>query len=192
MWRLKFEGWNPRYACGVALLHIGYTQHIAGNEGILGFKDAVIGQIAKTILERPGAKRSLAEWIDALVTSGAAIDARAAGAADQSATGKAAQTLRHITGIEAWGQSRLRVLLGAPLQVDEYDAYAPGVELDVAPLRAAFAATRDATVALVRQLADAHVDDTQTVVHNSFGPLTARGWLAYLESHATREASRIQ
>jgi hypothetical protein len=144
------------------------------------------------MLENPGRKRTLPEWANALASSGAVIDARAATAGDSSAAGKAAATLRHVTGIEAWGQSRLRVFLGASLQNDEYDAYAPDADLDVAALRAVFAATRDTTVALVQQLAQASIPDTQTVLHNSFGPLTVRGWLAYLDSHATREASRIK
>ena len=164
----------------------------SGSEACVGIKESIAGQVSQIVLERPGRKRTLNEWADALATAGAAIDVHAAVATDQSATGRAATCLRHITGIELWGQSRLRVFLGAPLQMDEYDVYAPGVDLDVAALRAAFAATRDATVALAHQLATASVSDTQTVAHNRYGPLTVRGWLAYLDTHATREASRIK
>lgn len=155
----------------------------------MAIKKIVMGQAAQWILEGPARKRTLAEWAAALEASSAPIEARAAAAAN---VGKAAATLRHITGIEAWGQSRLRVFLGAPLQMDEYDIYAPGADLKLPALCAAFAATRAATVALAGQLAAASITDTQTVVHNSFGPLTARGWLSYLDSHATREASRIK
>ena len=152
-------------------------------------RDAFIGQIANLILERPGRKQTVREWANALQTSGAAIEARAAAAADAA---RAANALRHITGIEAWGQSRLRVFLGAPLHMDEYESYAPSADFDLTAQVAAFAATRAATVALAQQLADAAIADTRTVVHNSFGPLTVGGWLAYLDSHATREASCIK
>ena len=158
----------------------------------MGIKESIAGQVSQIVLERPGRKRTLNEWADALATAGAAIDVHAAVATDQSATGRAATCLRHITGIELWGQSRLRVFLGAPLQMDEYDVYAPGVDLDVAALRAAAAAARAAARALAPPLAPAAVWGPQTVGHNGYGPLTVRGWLAYLDTHATREASRIK
>lgn len=31
-----------------------------------------------------------------------------------------------------------------------------------------------------------------TVDHNDFGPLSNRGWLAYINSHAGRESTRIK
>ncbi len=155
----------------------------------MGIKETLTGQAAQWMLERPGRKRTLHEWAGAMEHSGKEIEALTAVANNPE---KAAVTLRHVTGIEAWGQSRLRVFLGAPLHMDEYDSYAPAADLDLPTLRAAFAATRAGTVLLADQLAQAAVSETVTVIHNTFGPLTARGWLAYLDSHATREASRIK
>lgn len=107
-------------------------------------------------------------------------------------TEKAAATLRHVAATEAGGQSRLRVFLGGPVQTDEYDACAPDADLDPTASRAAFAATRAATVAPAKQPAAASIPDTHIVAHNSFDPRTARGPRFHLESCATREASRIR
>ena len=167
---------------GCAHVRRGITQ--TEDEGVVDIKACLTGQAAQWLLERPGRERSLSEWAGVLENAGREIEARAAVATRQQMS---ATALRHVTGIEAWGQSRLRVFLGAPLHMDEYDAYAPAADLDLPTLRAAFAATRDATVALAEQLSQAGVSETKTVNHNTFGPLTARGWLAYLNSHANRE-----
>ncbi len=100
--------------------------------------------------------------------------------------------LRHITGIERWGQSRLRAFLGAPLVRDEYDDYRPGKELDLDGQRSAFRETRDETIELVRQIAKANVPDSVTVAHNDFGPLSVRGWLRYLDAHASLESKKLR
>jgi hypothetical protein len=40
---------------------------------------------------------------------------------------------------------------------------------------------------LARALAQARVEPTATVLHNQLGPVTVRGWLAYLNDHGKRE-----
>lgn len=155
----------------------------------MGIRDAVRGVIAGMVIERPAAGKSYGEWRATLEKSGRAIDDRAASAKDPVA---AQHLLRHVAGIERWGQSRLRVFLGAPFVRDEYDAYRPGEELSRDEQRAVFRATRAETIDLARQIEQAGVPATATVEHNQFGPLSARGWLRYLEMHASLEARRLR
>lgn len=155
----------------------------------MGLKDAVMGAAAGIFIERPGRSKSLAEWKLALETSGAAIDARAAGAKDPV---QASKVLRHIAGIERWGQRRLQILLGAPPVHDEYDDYRPGTNLTLAEQREFFRQTRADTLTLVDQLLAAGIGDDATAAHNDFGPLTARGWLRYLDMHASLESKKMR
>ena len=144
---------------------------------------------ANISLEGPGKKKSYAQWSADLETSGQAIDQRAAGSKDPIAAQK---LLRHISGIERWGQSRLSVLLGAPFVRDEYNGYQPEKTLSLDEQRTFFRTTRVDTVVLARALEAAKIPDSTTVVHNDFGPLTARGWLRYLEMHARLEMKKLR
>ena len=159
----------------------------------MGIKEALFQGVASLIIERPAKNKSLAQWRETLAANGAAIEQRAAAATDAA---KAQNVLRHITGIERWGQNRLRVFLGAPYVRDEYDGYRPGETLDLKGQIAAFHETRAETVELVRQVqAELQADGSAlpaAVEHNDFGPLSARGWVAYLDSHANRESTRIK
>lgn len=155
----------------------------------MGLKEMVMSAAAGVFIERPGRAKNYNEWRQALNTSGAAIDARAAAAKDPA---QASKVLRHISGIERWGQRRLRILLGEPLIADEYDAYRPGIDLTLDEQRAFFRETRTATLALVEQLQAADVGDDAMAPHNDFGPLTARGWLRYLDMHASFESKKIR
>lgn len=99
--------------------------------------------------------------------------------------------LSHITGIERWGQSRLRVALGAGLTMDEYDGYRPPQEATWSELQDAFRSTRQETVGLARQLGQAMAAGVRAP-HNQFGPLTMRSWLRYLDMHANVEAKKLR
>lgn len=99
--------------------------------------------------------------------------------------------LSHITGIERWGQSRLRVALGEPLVMDEYDGYRPAAAASWAELQDAFHDTRQQTVVLAGQL-DQAIASGVKVPHNQFGPLTVRSWLRYLDIHANMEAKKLK
>ena len=155
----------------------------------MGLKESVFHGIAGLIIERPAREKSFEQIAGELDRGGAAIEERATGAQDAA---KAIATLRHITGIERWGQNRLRVFLGAPYARDEYDGYQPGAGLDLKGQIAAFNETRAETIALAGQLQAANLPPGATVAHNDFGPLSARGWLGYLNSHANRESTRIK
>lgn len=93
----------------------------------------------------------------------------------------------HVIGIERWASHRLRVLLGEPLVMDEYDGYAPSVQLSMAELAREFKETRAATLALVHELQEKGIDLSRTVKHNEVGDLSAGGWLFYIENHTGRE-----
>lgn len=153
----------------------------------MGLKSSIIQAATGVFLERPGRTKSLDEWQVALTASGAAIDQRAAAAKDPV---KASIVLRHISGIERWGQRRLQVFLGAPPIADEYDGYRPGTDLNLDEQREVFRETRAATVALVDALKSTP-NAPKTVVHNDYGPLTVRGWLRYLDVHASLESKKI-
>lgn len=98
----------------------------------------------------------------------------------------------HVIGIERWGAHRLRVLLGEPLVLDEYDGYAPSETLSMSELAEEFKQTRAATLALIRELQSKGIDLSQTVQHNEVGDLSARGWLFYLENHMGRETTLLR
>ncbi len=155
----------------------------------MGLKESIMHAGAGVFIERPGRSKSLVEWRAALETGGAAIDARAAGAKDPV---QASKVLRHISGIERWGQRRLQAFLGAPPTQDEYDDYRPGTQLTLAEQREFFRQTRAATMALVDQLAAAQLPDDARSQHNDYGPLSTRGWLRYLDIHANLESKKIR
>lgn len=93
----------------------------------------------------------------------------------------------HVLGIERWGTHRLRVALGEPLVIDEYDGYAPSKLLSVAELARELQLIRAETVAVVSELQSKGVPLSQTVKHNEAGDLSVGGWLFYLENHIWRE-----
>lgn len=154
----------------------------------MGIVGSLRRSFVEILVERPARRKGYTEWIAALQSGAQSIDARAAACRVPESGVK---VLRHITGIERWGQSRMRVFLGEPFQQDEYDGYAPaGETLD--EQRQSFRLARAETISLARRLAEANLPEQATVVHNSYGPITARGWLAYLNSHANREVYRIR
>ena len=150
----------------------------------MGTLQKLIGLGLRPFAERRARQRTLDEAVRDLERSGERIDAHLAGKPDTPAHREA---IAHCVGIERWGQSRLRVGLGEPLQMDGHHGYRPDPGLGVDALRAAMAQTRAMTVALARELAAAGVDPATTVRHNDLGDLTLAGWLAYLEQHASRE-----
>ena len=153
------------------------------------FKERVFKTVAEWVVERPGRSKSYDEWKQQLNVSGAAIEARAA---QSNSPDRARSVLRHLTGIERWGQRRLQILLGAAPIQDNYDGYQPDADLDLAGQLAAFAQTRAATLKLVDQLKEVGVSDTLKADHNDYGQLSARGWLRYLDLHASLESKKIR
>lgn len=155
----------------------------------MNIQQRIFNFIAQFFFERPARKRSMDEHIAQLEESGQEI---ATEIADTTDTPKNRQQLTHLIGIERWGQRRLQILLGEPPIDDEYDGYQPPADIDWSALRQAFTETRGETVAIAKDLRQREVPVTSTVLHNGFGPLTVRGWLQYLNSHAKLEARRIR
>ena len=154
----------------------------------MALRDILLNLFKNLLIEGPAAKIGLTGLIPKLEVSGQEINTRLGGIANSASNRK---QLRHIIGIERWGQSRLRTLQGQPLLQDEYDGYQPAETVDWNDLRDQFASTRAATLALVRQLTQAGLIETATAKHNSFGDLTLRGWVNYLVAHANRESKLI-
>lgn len=140
-------------------------------------------------LRRPARRRSLAEHLAALDKGGGVLIKRASRAAprDQNRT-----WLRHIIGIERWGQRRLATILGEPPIDDQYDDYQPDAALDWAALRQELARTRLETIALGRKIGERGIGDEQTARHNDLGALNAREWMHYLNTHSRVEGFRLR
>ncbi len=149
----------------------------------------VLPVMRSLLIERPARKQSYAQLARALEADAEPLIARFVAATD---TPENRHQLRHIIGLERWGQRRLRTALGEPPVSDEMDDYMPERGLSLADLCAAFAATRRETVVLARQLEARGIDGAQQVAHNQFGPLTLRGWLRYLNLHARLEGRRVK
>lgn len=144
---------------------------------------------AELILRRPARRRSLPQQLSALAKAGERLQIRMARAAATDANRAA---LRHIIGIERWGQRRLRTILGEPPVTDEYDGYQPAADLGWSALREAMTATRRETIALGLQIEERQIGDTITAKHNALGEMTTREWLRYLAIHAYTESFRLR
>ena len=155
----------------------------------MGLRDTLTGAVSGLLLEQPLKNKDMAEIAQELDLAGGRLKHTFAGAKDNPDNRR---LLSHIVGMERWGQSRLRVLLGAPLLHDEYDSYQPAADLPLDEQIATFHATRQETVALTRTLEERKLPDSDKVEHNDFGPMSARGWLSYLSTHASIESKRIK
>jgi hypothetical protein len=155
----------------------------------MGLKERVTGFVTGLLLERPVAGKSYADMAQQLEEAGQNIQARLSG---KNYTEFNHRVLTHIIGIERWGQSRLRVFLGNPFVQDEYNGYRPARDVPWDDLIGLFSATRSKTVSLARALDDALIAPDKTVLHNQLGPLSARAWLRYLQTHASREIMQVR
>jgi hypothetical protein len=144
---------------------------------------------SKVAVKRPARKLSLGELATSLEEAGKDLEFRYGAATDTPAN---REKVRHVVGIERWGQRRLEVLLGKETVDDESDAYLPSASASWRDLKLAFANTRRRTVELTRQLDKANVGDDRRVRHNNQGDLTAREWLYYLRLHANFESRRVK
>jgi hypothetical protein len=149
----------------------------------------VVRLFVRALVERPARRTGPAKLVARLEAGLAPLEARFRAVAGDP---KALRTLRHIVTIERWGQGRLRVALGdRPYARDESGAYAPASDAPYEGLLDQLRATRAETVTLARRVAD-EGKAAVLVDHNSLGPLTAAGWLQYLNVHADFEAKRVR
>ncbi len=145
--------------------------------------------LVERVLERPSDGQTYAALAQRLERQGEGLLARLDALPD---TPRNWEVLRHIIGIEAWGQARLQALMdGGEVPTDGYRAYRPDESLGLKPLAAEFGHTRARTAALARTLGLHPPDAGVRARHNSLGALSARGWLRYLLLHAGAEARRL-
>jgi hypothetical protein len=152
-------------------------------------KESLFHLGALVAVERPVRKAPLPVLSDRLLTSGNKIVARLSATCD---TTENRRLLGHVTGIERWGQRRLRVALGEVFIYDEYDGYRPPQEESWENLIAEFKTTRQETLRLVDEIEKAAAAESLTIDHNQFGPLSVRGWLHYLDMHASGEIQKMR
>ena len=147
-----------------------------------------IGMIFRLYFTWQSRNKSLNELISQSEASGKTIwdDLK-----DKSDTPANREKLRHIIGIERWGQRRLKTLLGEPPLTDEYNGYQPAESLDFKALRAEFKSTRAETAKLLRTLQKKGLAKTGQAYHNSMGEIPITVWAGYLTMHANMEYKRI-
>ena len=152
----------------------------------MALKDSIAQLIAGLFLENPAKNKSFAQLGSALETGGIQMQARLE-------TGKAnPELLRHIIQIERWGQNRLRSSIGeVRFEMDRSGPYAPDAALDWDELKSEFARVRQETLLIAKRLELANPAPA-FVVHNQFGPISVKGWLRYLNVHASTELRKLR
>jgi hypothetical protein len=148
-----------------------------------------IGVILRFFMERGARNKSYDDLLTRLEADAARTGQRFQAAVDTPANRRQAA---HIIGIERWAQRRLRTLLGEPLVMDEYDGYAPSLDMTAAQLADAFRQTRADTLTLTRTLKERGIPITQTAKHNDMDQVTVGGWLVYIAGHGGIEARRLK
>lgn len=182
----------------------------------MGWFKGIMGQLS---LEYPVRNKNISDLAAHLEISGNDIIEYIASAQIDSDENQA--KMRHIIGIERWGQRRLRGFLGDIPPDEEYDAYCPESGYSLKEQLELFRDARAKTVYLAIQIEAAFVNAAmaigmptdngaeseamdesdqrmakkheivRSVEHNEYGPLTPRGWLRYLEMHARMESKSI-
>ena len=144
---------------------------------------------AQLMIERPVRKLTVQELIGQLDQSAKQISDLLTTKSDTPVNRR---QLCHIIGIERWGQRRLRVALGEPFLAEEYDHYCPSNERTWDELKTEWGTTRAGTLTLASDLILANLPPDLKVPHNQYGSLTIKGWLRYLDVHASSEGKQIK
>lgn len=148
-----------------------------------------ISFIFRSVFQLQVLNKSLTDLVSNAEKSGNTITTQLA---DKPDTPHNRQQLRHLIGIERWGQRRLQTLLGEPPLRDEYESYQPAESLDFATLRNEFTQTRQATLDLLQTLQQKGVAATGKAYHNGMGDVPVTIWTRYLTMHAEMESKRIR
>ena len=151
--------------------------------------DTVIEKTGHFYFERGARSKSFKELMQSLQKAGDEIIERIQYAEEKAEN---RDKLSHIIGIERWGQRRLKGFLGDPAPDEEYDSYRPERGTSLKDLITMFKETRQETIDLADQMDKHGVMSHETVAHNTFGEMSARGWLNYLQVHASLESKRIK
>jgi DinB superfamily len=152
----------------------------------MALKDSIAQLIAGLFLENPAKSKSFTQLRSALELSGIQMQARLE-------SGKAnPELLRHIIQIEIWGQHRLRSSIGEiRFEMDRSGAFAPDTALGWDELKSEFTTVRQETLEIAQRLELAN-PPPGPVMHNQFGLLSVKGWLRYLNIHASTELRKLR
>ncbi|HEX8674788.1 MAG TPA: hypothetical protein VF710_23010 [Longimicrobium sp.] len=88
----------------------------------MGFKQGFFQWAGRMMFERPVRSQSVVDIASTLSSSGDEVRERIAG---KEGTPANVARLRHIIGIERWGQQRLRVFLGDPFEPGGHHPHKP-------------------------------------------------------------------
>ena len=148
-----------------------------------------VGMIMRTVFGIQTINKSLAALTQSAQEGGQRIDSHLTGKPD---TPQNRQQMRHVIGIERWGQRRLQTILGEPALQDEYNGYQPDTSLDLATLQTEFSQTRAQTLAIIEAIQQKGLADSATANHNDMGDVSPKLWLRYLTMPANFESKRIK
>lgn len=153
----------------------------------MALRETLTQFVVNRLIERPAIQAGIAGLVKSLESHQATIEHHVTSKADSP---RHRAVFSHIIGIERWGQNRLKVALGAPYILDEYNNYRPAKSDVREELLTAFRATRAETIQVAHQIQATGKAETR-IPHNAYGDLTALGWLRYLDLHATMETKKI-
>jgi len=148
-----------------------------------------ISFIFRSIFQLQTINKSLPDLIRGAEEGGQTLAAHLEGKPDTPAN---RQQMRHLIGIERWGQRRLKTMLGEPPIQDEYEGYQPAETLDLAALRTEFSATRAETLNIVNAIKAKGIAETAKAYHNGMGDVSLNLWIRYLTMHANFEGKRVK
>jgi hypothetical protein len=151
------------------------------------FKDRIMSAAADLIIERPAKNKSVQEFVQGLEKNRDAILARIRKVPN---TPRNHSVITHIIGIERWAQRRIKCALGEAFVKDEYNPYRPPKDVAWDALPKLFEDTRRETIALVQKLSPTALNTR--VNHNTFGDISVRGWLNYIQIHGDGESKKLR
>lgn len=153
------------------------------------FRETVLKLVAPLFIENPAQKQSFAQLTARLEKTQNEIANRINAVKTQNLE-KHRATLRHIIGIERWGTERLKVALGETFKPDGQKDYHPNPNSNFAALLEDFNNTRFETLRVAKLVEQQNPN--AKVEHNGFGPLSVKGWLAYLNIHSSMESQKLR
>ena len=155
----------------------------------MALRETVLKLVAPLFIENPAQKQSFAQLTLRLEKSQGEIANRINAVKTQNLE-KHRATLRHIIGIERWGTSRLKVALGEAFKRDGQKDYHPDPNSDFSALFEDFNITRVETLRVAKLVEQQNPN--AKIEHNGFGPLSIKGWLAYLNILASMESQKLR
>ncbi len=151
---------------------------------------------AKFFFERPAQRRGYDEHRANLEKGSEEIKSRIQAVDASAPSEKTVKMLRHIIAIERWGQNRMALFFvddyAEDVVSDENYDYKPEKDLPWETLAERFGEARAKTIEIARRLESGAETKHDKIPQNDFGPLTAKAWLQYLNTHANFESKRIK